>query len=101
MLRSILLAGASSSDVLQQKSGGGKPAGSQGNMITQVTNLRHSHRKKWEQCRNTSHPPFPVTLKVQIKGIIPAIALKLEGFAAFLLLIVHTVETKNIELKIV
>ena len=31
----------------------------------------------------------------------PTIALKLEGFAAILLLIVHTVETRNIELKIV
>jgi len=51
--------------------------------------------------RDASHPPFPVTLKAGIKGLIPPLALKLEGFAAFLLLIACTVETKNIELKIV
>lgn len=47
-------------------------------------------QKKGEQCRNTSHLPFPVTLKAGIKGFILAAALKLEGFADFLLLVAHT-----------
>lgn len=67
--------------VCSKRSGGGKPAGSQDNIITQITSLRHSHRinrNNWEY----QSTYIPCYFKSRNQG--PAIILKLFCFSQFM-----------------